>query len=600
MNSMIRLATISNRVSMANPLQSVQHMLSLIDKVKLSAPDVILFPMNALSGGQCGHLFSYSTMQKECDSAFHQLLEATADIPSYIILGTTILKNAKPQNAVIILYQGEILEQVTEELSIPLFCVNDAVFCIYNNSLQAMPTMLTSIAQSGCDVVLFPSHTTTTANSTKKDIDLITTISDWAGCSVAVANGGNGDTSYPYIAKGYAAITECGQCLESNSSLNESCIVIQDIDLDIIRAKKAKLSLPVFNDVIPYQTKANIKETLLRTIHTEPYLPIEQQEREDFLADLFQLQSASLARRMENIHCKRLVIGVSGGLDSTLALLVCVRACDMLNLPHENIIAITMQGFGTSGRTHQNALALMKGLGCSLKEIPIKESVLQHFHDIEHNENNKNIVYENAQARERTQILLDIANMENGIVVGTGDLSEAALGFCTFGGDQFASYNVNVCVTKTMIRYLVNYLAQQVFIHVKDILIDILNTPVSPELLPLDKSGDIQQKTEEILGEYELHDFFLYYFICHRFSPKKILAYANIAFGRHTSSDGFWHFRPDYIKDKLKLFLKRIMTSQFKRSCCVDSAIITELNLSAESFFIPSDVSNTDFFSSQL
>jgi NAD+ synthase (glutamine-hydrolysing) len=285
---------------------------------------------------------------------------------------------------------------------------------------------------------------------------------------------------------------------------------------------------------------------------------------------------------MENTGITKLVLAVSGGLDSTVALLVCVEAMALLDLPRKNIIGVTLPGFGTSDTTYYNALNLLEKLEVTRRDISIKAAVQQHFEDIGHG-GEKDITYENAQARERTQVILDIANMIGGLMVGTGDLSEEALGFCTFGGDQLAGYNVNCCITKTVLRELTAHIADNNLIEgVADILRDILDTPVSPELLPPDEAGDIQQKTEEILGPYILHDFFLYHFIRYRFGPTKLYFYACMAFAGE--------MEPPFIKDKLRLFLKRFCAGQFKRACAPDAAAITQVNLLGANYRIPSDL----------
>ncbi|MEG2814365.1 MAG: NAD(+) synthase, partial [Oscillospiraceae bacterium] len=340
--------------------------------------------------------------------------------------------------------------------------------------------------------------------------------------------------------------------------------------------------LPIYNDIASYKMSNPLNHSLLRTFSKTPYLPNIRTDLNAYLDNLFELQAASLANRMKNIGCSRLVIGVSGGLDSTLALLVCVKAVKMLYIHTQNITAVTMKGLGTSTKTYDNSIELMKKLNVNLKDIPIEKSVLQHFSDITHSKDTYDTTYENAQARERTQILFSLANMDNALVVGTGDLSEASLGFCTFGGDHLASFNVNICINKTTIRSLINRLSETEFIKIAKTLKDILDTPISPELLPTDENGQIAQKTEDILGEYILHDFFLYYLVKYNFSVEKILTYAVATFKEK--------FDKEYISQKLDLFISKLITSQFKRSCSVDSANITEINL--KNFAIPSDLSD--------
>ena len=313
----------------------------------------------------------------------------------------------------------------------------------------------------------------------------------------------------------------------------------------------------------------------------DPFLPENSADADRYLDDLFRLQVQKSGGPCDQHPACRLVLGVSGGLDSTLALLVCHQALAELELPADHLIAVTMPGFGTTDRTYYNALSLISSLGAQNRDISIKASVLQHFEDIGHDPSVRDVTYENAQARERTQILFDIANGCRGLVVGTGDMSEDALGWCTFGGDHLASYNVNVCLTKTMIRKMVTYLCPRYEEQISSVLHDIVDTPVSPELLPPDESGKIQQKTEDILGSYRLHDFLLYYLLRYNFPPRKLYYYACLAFSEE--------FSASYILDKLKVFLNRFFSGQFKRSCSPDSADITPVCLSQ--YPIPSDCS---------
>jgi len=289
-----------------------------------------------------------------------------------------------------------------------------------------------------------------------------------------------------------------------------------------------------------------------------------------------------LAKRWSHTHSETVVLGISGGLDSTLALLVCVKTADKLGYDRERIIGITMPGFGTTDRTYSNAVNLMQSLGITLLEIPIKDACIQHFKDIDHDPKVHDVVYENTQARERTQILMDIANQRNGLVIGTGDLSESALGWATYNGDHMSMYAVNSGVPKTLVRYLVDWASNQLDAISKEILRDILDTPVSPELLPADEHGDIAQKTEDIVGPYELHDFFLYYLVRFGFSPAKILFLARNAFAE-TYAD-------ETIEKWLKIFIRRFFAQQFKRSCIPDGPKVGSINLSPRGDWrMPSD-----------
>ena len=411
-------------------------------------------------------------------------------------------------------------------------------------------------------------------------------LSESFGIAIAFVRGGQGDTSHPVAFQGHAAICECGEMLAEYTGESfgqhtfalESFCFARDLDCDILRASQRFAN---DRDADVQLKEREGKKGLLRSISRDPFLPVEEKQMQEYLHTLFTLQVQSLVSRAANTGLHHLVLGVSGGLDSTLALLVCHEALKELDLPEKNLIAITMPGFGTSDRTYYNALSLISALGAQNRDISIKASVLQHFEDISHDPSVRDVTYENAQARERTQILLDVANSCRGIVVGTGDMSEDALGWCTFGGDHLANYNVNVCLTKTMIRKMVTYLCGQFDEKVGNILRDIVDTPVSPELLPPDESGKIQQKTEDILGSYALHDFFLYYLLRCNFSPRKLYYYACLAFSGE--------FSANYILEKLKVFLNRFCAGQFKRSCTPDSAKLTDVNLGE--YPIPSDCS---------
>ena len=326
-----------------------------------------------------------------------------------------------------------------------------------------------------------------------------------------------------------------------------------------------------------------------RNIDKHPFVPSNQYQREIRCSEIFNIQSSALAKRFSYTGLNKAIVGISGGLDSTLALLVIVKTFDMLKIPRKNIITITMPGFGTTDRTYMNAINLCKHLGTELREINIVDACLQHFKDINHPIEKHDVTYENVQARERTQILMDVANKEGGLLIGTGDLSELALGWCTYNGDHMSMYSVNCSIPKTLVRYLVKYVAdKEASKEVTDILLDILDTPVSPELLPKDKNGEITQKTEDIVGPYELHDFFLYYFMKQGASPEKILFLAKEA------------FKDDYSEEEiikwLDKFIKRFFTQQFKRSALPDGPKVGTISVSPRGDLrMPSDASFNSF-----
>ncbi|MDE6412471.1 MAG: NAD(+) synthase, partial [Eubacterium sp.] len=319
-----------------------------------------------------------------------------------------------------------------------------------------------------------------------------------------------------------------------------------------------------------------------------PFVPADNEKRKERCREIFSIQAAGLAKRIEHVGSSGAVIGISGGLDSTLALLVAVEAMRILGKDNSDILGITMPGFGTTDRTYNNAIDLMKCLGVTIKEISIKDACIQHMKDIEHDAEIKDITYENTQARERTQILFDMANKHGKLLVGTGDLSELAMGWCTYNGDHMSMYGVNASVPKTLVRYLVEYVAGISEKKTAEILYDVLDTPVSPELLPPDENGKIAQKTEENIGPYELHDFFLYHFVRFGFTKEKLQILAEKAFnGKYESNE---------ISKWLNVFLKRFFISQFKRSCIPDSPKVGSVSLSPRGDWrMPSDASFADY-----
>lgn len=457
-----------------------------------------------------------------------------------------------------------------------LFQCGDLTFSVLAGDPTALPRRMHLLAGSGCDLVLAPGCQPATAGSLARGRAAARQVSADYGVAVAVANGGPGEPSSPHYYQGWCGVWECGAegCFALSDGGNATALC--DIDSDIIRSHKvvSATAQPCFTTATAY------KEGLLRRVPRHPF----QEGREgDDLLEIFTLQAGSLAARLDNTGLRKLIIGVSGGLDSTLALLVAARALEQSCLPPCNLIAVTMPGFGTTGRTYGNALALIDLLGADRREISIKDACLQHYRDIGLPPDDRGSAYENAQARERTQILMDLGNRENALMVGTGDLSEEALGWCTYGGDHLAGYNVNVCLTKGLVREVCTILAaREVFAGTGAVLADILDTPVSPELLPASPDGEISQRSEEILGPYELHDFFLYYLIRYGMRPTKIYHYACIAFAGS--------YRPDYIKNRLVFFLRRFCAAQFKRSCEPDSAAILLPNLGRGGFSFPSDM----------
>lgn len=408
------------------------------------------------------------------------------------------------------------------------------------------------------------------------------------------ASAGVHESTTDMVCSGHLIIAENGSKLaEENSFSRESEIIYADIDVK--RLTMQRISEGDFQDFIatPYDIRAarapfimTADELKYRYVSKTPFVPSSDERRTEVCSEIFNIQCAALAKRLEASNTKRAVIGLSGGLDSTLALLVIYQTYKLLNRPVSDILAITMPGFGTTKRTKGNAEKMAECLGVELRTINITDACFQHFKDIGHDPNIADVTYENVQARERTQILMDVANKEHGIVIGTGDLSEIALGWCTYNADHMSMYSVNCDIPKTLVRYLVRWYAFCVCdqYELSQVLVDILATPVSPELLPTDKDGNITQKTESILGDYILHDFYLYHFVKYGATPDKILYLAKYAF----KDD----FSEDELKATLKTFLRRFFTQQFKRSCVPDGPKVGTLSLSPRADWrMPSDAS---------
>jgi NAD+ synthase (glutamine-hydrolysing) len=403
------------------------------------------------------------------------------------------------------------------------------------------------------------------------------------------AGSGFGESTQDVVYGGNAMIFENGKLLVEGERFSlQPQIQIGQIDVEKLRTERRQnttfINAQRGATAVQVATKPVVPKSfeLIRTIDPHPFIP-QEEDMQSTCEEVLNIQVGGLAKRLYHINAQKAVVGISGGLDSTLALLVTVKAFDKLGLDRKGIIGITMPGFGTTDRTYNNAMKLMQTLGVTIREISIAKAVTQHFEDIGHDINVHDVTYENSQARERTQILMDVANQVNGLVVGTGDLSELALGWATYNGDHMSMYGVNAGVPKTLIRYLVSYVAGEM---ATDTLLDIIDTPISPELIPADEHGRIKQKTEDLVGPYELHDFFIYYFLRYGFGPKKIFVMAQKAF-KNTYDD-------ETIKKWLTTFCRRFFTQQFKRSCLPDGPKVGSVSLSPRGDWrMPSDASYT-------
>ena len=405
-------------------------------------------------------------------------------------------------------------------------------------------------------------------------------------CAYLYANAGMGESTQDKVFSGHSLIAECGEIIAESKPYTTG-LTITEIDLKRIEADRRRTNTADATDeadLVPFSL--NIEETpLSRYIDPMPFVPADPIERDRRCEDILNIQAQGLMQRLRHTHCKTAVIGVSGGLDSTLALLVTERAFRLLGLPASGIMAITMPCFGTTKRTRSNAEVLSECLGMSFREVSIAKAVTQHFEDIGHSMDDHSVTFENGQARERTQVLMDIANQCGGMVIGTGDLSELALGWATYNGDHMSMYGVNGAIPKMLVRYLVRHVAEHAESEtLRNVLLDILDTPVSPELLP-PKDGDIAQKTEDLVGPYELHDFFLYHLMRRGSSPEKILRLARYALGDR--------YDEETIRKWLKTFCRRFFNQQFKRSCLPDGPGVGTIGVSPRGGLrMPSDASS--------
>lgn len=459
---------------------------------------------------------------------------------------------------------------------------------------------------AGADVIANLTASVETMGKAAKRREAVAAQSERLSCAYIYCSSGCGESTTDNVYGGAALIAETGELVEEKPSFTDGgSIIFADIDLERITAvRQRKGCVPEYACTtatidLGDAAKTDFSKALYREIDDAPFLPDAWNDYES-CDEAFHIQVQGLVARMKHIGCEKLTLGISGGLDSTMALLVAAGAMDSLGLPHSNILGVTMPGLGTSKRTKNNAVDLMEALGTSSREISVVPAVEQHFKDIEHDPSVMDSTYENAQARERTQILMDIANQENSIVVGTGDLSELALGWCTYNGDHMSMYAVNASVPKTLLRHMVTRIAEEMegvkpergTRNVSEILYDVAATPISPELKPADENGEIAQKTEDLIGPYELHDFFIWNFINYGYGPAKLALFAEKAFeGR---------FDRETIVKWLKKFHWRFFTQQFKRSCMPDGPAVTSVSFSPRgSWMMPSDA-KTDLWTSEL
>lgn len=622
----VRIGAAVPKVHVADCIYNKEEIIKSIEDAHEKGVKVLAFPELSVTGYTCADLFFQLPLIHVAEQAVKEIAEASASVDMVIVLGVPVVADHQTFNCAILLHQGHILgivpktfipnynefyeerwfasakDLIREEIvyagqTVPIGA--DLLFrCDTIPDLKIgveicedlwVPVPPSSYqAIYGATVLLNLSASTEQASKPIYRTQLITQQSSRCIAAYVYASAGIGESTQDAVFSGHSMICENGTVFsETESFCPESQLIYGDIDLEILANDRRRhstftdqLSQPdgqrFYREILFSMEDAPLQE-LKRPISSTPFAPAKGDALEARCKNIFSIQATGLARRFEHTHADTLVIGISGGLDSTLALLVAAKACNFLKIDRRHILAVTMPGFGTTDRTYHNALDLMTALGVQKKEISIKDAALQHFKDIGHDPNVHDVTYENTQARERTQILMDLANKTNGLVVGTGDLSELALGWATYNGDHMSMYGVNAGVPKTLVRVLTNWVAQSKEFGEKAsaILLDVLDTPISPELLPPDANGKINQKTEDLVGPYELHDFFLFQILRFGFHPAKVLYLAEQAFGKQYDRDTLLKW--------LKNFYRRFFVQQFKRSCLPDGPKIGALGLSPRS-----------------
>ena len=625
----IRIACAVPDVKVGDAKKNAADICAWIEKADEQNADIVLFPELALTGYTCGDLFFQDMLWNGVKKGLQEIAACSGKHPNLTaVVGLPVRTGTKLYNCAAVVSRGEVVGLVPKThltaaekrwfaeggalkdiwlkpediglvhsedyFDVPLnmdqlFALGEGAMVgieICEDMMVPQPRC-SELAANGAEVILNLSASPELAGKRKKRAEMIKHYSAVCNCVYAYASAGSTESTADIVYSGHSIIAENGQIFKENEhQIDSGYMIIQDCDLGRIRANRRKsqnfdavpdswLITEVYGDALR-------SDGMLYPVEKLPFIPSTKAERESYCMEVFNIQAAGLAQRLKTINSNA-VIGISGGLDSTLALLVCVKAMRRLGRPMTDIYGVTMPCFGTSDRTYHNSWELMKTLGINAKEISIKNAVTLHFGDIGHDMTVHNGTYENSQARERTQILMDYASVVNGIVVGTGDLSELALGWCTYNGDHMSMYGVNGSIPKSLMRWMIGAIAATPeFEASRAVLLDILDTPISPELLPPDAEGKIAQQTEDLVGPYALHDFFMYHMLNFGFAPTKIYTLACRAFEND--------FEPAVIKKWLRTFTWRFFTQQFKRNCMPDGAKALPISFSPRGDWqMPSD-----------
>lgn len=634
-NGFIKVAAAIPSVKVADCSYNVQQIESLIAMAEGKGVEVIVFPELCITGYTCQDLFKQTLLLEQAETSVLMLLDFTRKLDIISIVGVPVVVGDLLLNCAAVIQKGDLLGLVPKT-----YLPNYSEFYEKRWFASSQDLQPSEIRFAGNKIVVTPQPTLfRTCDGAMFGVEICEDV--WApvppSCNLALSGAdiifnlsasdeligkhnylkgllaqqsarmisgyvysgcGFGESTQDVVYGGNAIAYENGQLLaESERFALDSQLIITQIDVEKIRNERRTNSTYINaqrghdSRIVNAHTVMPRDFELIRDVDPHPFIP-KTDDMEKSCDEIFSIQVAGLAKRLVHTGCKTVVVGISGGLDSTLALLVCVRTFDKLQLSRKGIVGVTMPGFGTTDRTYNNAVNLMKSLGITLREISIADAVKQHFNDIGHDINVHDVTYENSQARERTQILMDLSNQLGALVIGTGDLSELALGWATYNGDHMSMYGVNAGVPKTLIKYLVKFVAMsEDSDETRSILLDIIDTPISPELIPADEAGNITQKTEDLVGPYELHDFFLYHIIRFGYRPSKIFMLARKAFDGSNPETPFYD--DETIKKWLTIFLRRFFNQQFKRSCLPDGPKVGSVSLSPRGDWrMPSDASS--------
>lgn len=637
-NQFIKVAAATPKIRVCDISYNTAQIITEMKRAEKAGAKLTIFPELCITGYTCGDLFLQDSLLSGALHALSRIIDVSKDMDMLTLVGLPFLYHSKLYNVAAVILQGELLALVPKSyipnysefyearhftaapetqdfIDIPELGEN-GVYVFFGSKIlfeaDNLPGFVLGVeicedlwtplppscrlATHGATVIANLSASDEVTGKSDYRRDLVTGQSARLVCGYIYADAGIGESSTDLVFSGHNLIAENGSLLCESKRFTRDQLILSELDLGRLVSERQRMSTfqihyedDMHTSSNGYQTlcfsfRDNAETKLSRYYSRTPFVPNAKADRDKRCDEILTIQAMGLRKRLEHTHCTNVVIGISGGLDSTLALLVTAKAFDMLGLDRSGILSVTMPCFGTTDRTYQNACTLTRKLGTTLQEVPIHEAVELHFRDIGHDPENRDVTYENAQARQRTLILMDLANQNNGMVIGTGDMSELALGWATYNGDHMSMYGVNCSIPKTLVRYLVLYYAETTDdAELQKVLMDVLDTPVSPELLP-PKDGKIAQKTENIVGPYELHDFFLYYLMRFGYAPTKIYRLAKYTFAEEYDGDTILHW--------LEVFYHRFFAQQFKRSCLPDGPKVGSVALSPRGDWrMPSDAS---------